>query len=175
MLVTGSRIRAKVIGTFRKDSQGDFLPSTTDTPHYRQQMTKVAKISRLLEDTRRDADILKQSGNGRASGAAILISDQTFAETENVSKNTRLRYDASSGEVRSYSARILGPGEQIKLRYAARPLMLELNSSNQSSQAGLVTRRLRFAELVAKRVLDDLRGSGGPRGSQGVRGVQGGC
>ena len=58
----------KVIGTFRKDSQGDFLPSTPDTPHYRQQMTKVAKISRLLEDTRRDADILKQSGQWQRGG-----------------------------------------------------------------------------------------------------------
>ena len=137
----------KVIGTFRRDSQGDFLPSTTDAPHYRQQLTKVAKISRLLEDTRRDADILKQSGNGRATGAAILVSDRTFAGSQDVSKNTRLSYDAGSGEVHSYSAQIEGPGEQIKLRYAARPLMLELNSSNQNSQAGLVTRRLRFAEV----------------------------
>ena len=137
----------KVIGTFRKDSQGDFMPSTTNTHHYGQHLSKVAKISRLLEDTKRDADILKQSGNGRASGAAILVSDQIFAGSGSVSKDTRLSYDAGSGEVQSYSTRILGPGEQIKLQYAARPLMLELNSSNQNGQAGSMTRRLRFAEV----------------------------
>lgn len=137
----------KVIGTFRRDPQGEFLPESADAQNYEGQLSRALKIGRLLQDTQRDADILKQSGNGRSAGGAVLVSDTTFAGSDDIRKATSLSYDSRSGEIHSYSARIVSPSEKIRLQYSARPLMLELNSSNQSGNAGRINRRLRFQEV----------------------------
>ena len=137
----------KVIGTFRRDPQGEFLPESADAQNYEGQLSRALKIGRLLQDTQRDADILKQSGNGRSAGGAVLVSDTTCAGSDDIRKATSLSYDSRSGEIHSYSARIVSPSEKIRLQYSARPLMLELNSSNQSGNAGRISRRLRFQEV----------------------------
>jgi hypothetical protein len=141
----------KVVGKFRRDDQGGFQPELSATGGCDLQYQKAARLGRLLQDTRRDADILKHSSNGSSTGEAIVVSDTIFANsgnpTEEVCKATSMSYDPNSGEVQSYSARIVGPGERIKLRYSASPLLLELNASNFSGNSGTVTRRLQLKEV----------------------------
>ena len=40
----------KVIGTFRRDPQGEFLPESADAQNYEGQLSRALKIGRLLQD-----------------------------------------------------------------------------------------------------------------------------
>jgi hypothetical protein len=139
----------KVIGQFRRDEQGGFLPESSQAG--RCQLQKAAKIERLLQDTQRDADILKTTSSSRASAGFIEVTDTIFCNSDNqserVRKATSLSYDPRSGEVESYSARIVGPGERIKLNYSAKPLLLELNAFSFSGNSGTVTKSLKLKEV----------------------------
>lgn len=143
----------KVIGQFRRDKQGGFQPEPSETGDCQSQFEKAAKLERLLRDTTLDADILKRTSNGNSSSSegSVVVTDTVFAHNgkpgEQVCKRTSLSYDPRSGEVQSYAARIVGPGERIKLHYSASPLMLELNASSLSGTSGTVTKNLKLKEV----------------------------
>lgn len=112
------------------------------------QLSRAAKVEQLLEDTRKDAEILKRTSNGSHSGESIIVSDTTFAGPDKeVCKATSLSYDPKSDRVHSYSARIVGPAERIKLNYSSHPLSLEINASALNGDSVRFTRRLQFKEV----------------------------
>jgi hypothetical protein len=136
-----------VIGQFRIDDFGGFQPETSEPGLYQTQLKKAAKLERLLQDTRRDADILKRTNSSSVAGS-IEVTDTIFAHSEaEVSKSTRLSYDTHSGELQSYSARIVGPGERIRLRYSANPLLLELKASSFRGEIPTVTKSLKLKQV----------------------------